>query len=127
MTETQTASGYTLLRDDIEIVITSVEGELCDCYDDELGVIQNDERYTHIQKHMEHKLLTASATVDENDVNMEADGGSVNALAPLTVVNTRGFDLPRTGSNGNWMFPIIGLSVAAVAVVVFLILRKKDN
>ena len=127
VTETQTASGYTLLRDDIEIVITSVEDELCDCYDDELGVIQNDERYTHIQKHMEHKLLTASATVDENDVNMEADGGSVNALAPLTVVNTRGFDLPRTGSNGNWMFPVIGLSVAAVAVVVFLILRKKDN
>jgi LPXTG-motif cell wall-anchored protein len=44
---------------------------------------------------------------------------------PLTVVNTRGFDLPQTGSNGNWMFPVLGLSVMALAGTVILILRKK--
>ena len=32
------------------------------------------------QKHLEHYLLTASATVDSNKVNMTEDGGSVNAL-----------------------------------------------
>ena len=36
----------------------------------------------------------------------------------MTVVNTKGFDLPKTGGYGNWMFPAIGLSLVAVAVVV---------
>jgi LPXTG-motif cell wall-anchored protein len=108
------------------VVIESDEADvLCDCYDqDTLGVTQNDSRYPQ-QKHLEHKLLTASATVDGNAVDMEADKDSVHALVPLTVVNTRGFDLPQTGSNGNWMFPVLGLSVMALAGTVILILRKK--
>ncbi len=52
------------------------------------------------QRHLEHHLLTASATVDGNAVTMLTDNGSANAEAPLRVVNTRGFDLPRTGDNG---------------------------
>lgn len=46
------------------------------------------------QKHLEHSLLTASATVDGNAVTMLTDNGSVNAEAPLRVVNTPGFDCP---------------------------------
>ena len=72
-----------------------------------------------------HKLLTADATVDGNAVSMEADESSINAFVPLTVVNTRGFDLPQTGGSGNWMFPAIGLTVAALAVALILVLRKK--
>lgn len=126
LTETQTDNGYTLLKDNIEIVIKSEASDtLCNCYDDTLGVTQNDGRYTHIQKHLEHDLLTASATVDGNDVNMDEDKGSVNALAPLTVVNTRGFDLPKTGSNGTWMFPVIGGAFMILASVVIFLLRKK--
>ena len=126
LTETQTDNGYTLLKDNIEIVIKSEASDtLCNCYDDILGVVQNDGRYTHIQKHLEHYLLTASATVDGNDVDMDEDKGSVNALAPLTVVNTRGFDLPQTGSNGTWMFPVIGGAFMILAAVVIFLLRKK--
>ena len=126
LTETRTDNGYTLLKDNIEIVIKSEASDtLCDCYDDTLGVVQNDGRYTHIQKHLEHYLLTASATVDGNDVDMDEDKGSVNALAPLTVVNTRGFDLPQTGSNGTWMFPVIGGAFMILAAVVIFLLRKK--
>lgn len=107
-------------------MITTAEGELCDWYAvDELGIVQNDPRYTSVQKHLEHRLLTASATVDGNDVTMNEDDGSVNALVPLSVVNTRGFDLPKTGSRGNWMFPVIGLSVAAAAAGVVFFLRKR--
>ena len=126
LTETRTDNGYTLLKDNIEVVIKSEASDtLCDCYDDTLGVVQNDGRYTHIQKHLEHCLLTASATVDGNDVDMDEDKGSVNALAPLTVVNTRGFDLPQTGSNGTWMFPVIGGAFMILAAVVIFLLRKK--
>ena len=124
--ETRTDNGYTLLKDNIEIVIKSEASDtLCDCYDDTLGVVQNDGRYIHIQKHLEHYLLTASATVDGNAVDMDEDKGSVNALAPLTVVNTRGFDLPQTGSNGTWMFPVIGGAFMILAAVVIFLLRKK--
>ena len=129
ITETQTDNGYTLLRDDIEVVITAAEGELCDFYEnDVLGVVQNDDRYTHIQKHLEHRLLTASATVDGNGVDMNPDGTSINAFAPFKVVNTRGFDLPRTGSAGNWMYPVIGVLVMmASAAVIFFVLRSKKK
>ena len=139
VTEVRTDNGYTLLKDDIEIVISQVETiDLCDIYaSDVLGLIQNDPRYATIindtgdlknsqQKHLEHHLLTASATVDSNDVNMLEDDGSVNAIVPLTVVNTRGFDLPKTGDNGTMMFTIFGiLAMAGAATFLVLISRKK--
>ena len=80
------------------------------------------------QTHLEHKLLTASATVDANNVNMLEDDGSVNAVAPLSVVNTRGFDLPQTGDHGTWMFSVIGIiMMAGAAVVILAVSRKKSR
>ena len=51
--------------------------------------------------------------------------GSVNAEAPLTVVNTRGFDLPKTGDNGTMMITLAGVLLMAGSVTVLLILNKK--
>ena len=130
ITETKTDNGYTLLRDSITVEIVSEESDtLCDFYDsDALGVIQNDPRYTHIQKHLEHKLLTAHAKVDGNAVDMKEDDGSVNAIVPLTVVNTKGFDLPRTGSRGTWIYPVVGVCVARLAAgAVFFLKKKRDT
>ena len=139
VTEVRTDDGYTLLKDNIKIVISQVETvDLCDIYaDDVLGLVQNDPRYATIindtgdlknmpQKHLEHHLLTASATVDGNKVNMLEDDGSVNASVPLKVVNTRGFDLPQTGDHGTWMFSVVGiLLMAGAAAVIILTSRKK--
>ena len=59
---------------------------------------------------------------------MLEDEGSVNASVPLTVVNTRGFDLPQTGDNGTWMFRVIGIMLmAGAAVVIFAVSRKKNT
>ena len=152
-TEVRTDDGYTLLRDDIEIVISQVETvEVCDIYQsDVVGLIQNDSRYTEAiiseaiskgyiktnggladilnnmpQKQLEHHLLTASASVDGNAVNMLEDSGSVNAHAPLTVVNTRGFDLPSTGDRGVWMYGLLGiLLMTGSAVTIIVTSRKK--
>ncbi len=140
-TELRTADGYTLLKEDIKIVISQVETtELCDIYsEDVLGLIQNDPRYATIindtgdlknmpQKHLEHHLLTASATVDGNDVNMLEDKGSVNAVAPLKVINTKGFDLPETGDRGVWMYGLIGILLMAGSVAsIFFTTRKKNT
>ena len=137
-TEVQTANGYTLLKNSIKVVISQAESEtLCGIYGtDVLGLIQNDPRYASVdpglyhnmpQKQLAHKLLTASATVDSNKVNMSPDGNSANAYVPFTVINTRGFDLPQTGSYGNWMFPVAGLSMLTLCVVGIVALTRKSK
>ena len=153
-TEVRTDDGYTLLRDDIEIVISQVETvEICDIYkSDVVGLIQNDPRYAkeiineaiakgHMktdggladilnnmpQKQLEHHLLTASATVDGNDVNMLEDNGSVNAHAPLTVVNTRGFGLPSTGDHGVWMYGLLGILLMTGSIVSIIVTARKKK
>ena len=154
ITEVRTDDGYTLLKEDIEVVISQVESNvLCEIYGtDVAGLIQNDPRYAEAiiqeaiqkgymktdgnladvlnnmpQKQLAHKLLTASATVDGNDVNMLTENGSVNALAPLTVVNTPGFDLPQTGDNGVWMYGVIGITMMAMAMLVIVVATKKSK
>ena len=139
-TEVRTDDGYNLLRDDIKIVISNAETtELCEIYEtDLLGLIQNDPRYATIindtgdlknmpQKHLEHHLLTASATVDGNKVTMLEDNSSVNALAPLKVINTRGFDLPATGDRGVWMYGLIGMLLMAGSIGCIVITNRKKN
>ena len=140
MTEVRTDNGYVLLKQDIEVVISQKEGsENCTIYaSDALGLIQNDPRYAQViqsdadlknipQKHLEHKLRTASATVSGKKVNMVEDNGSTNAEAPLTVVNTRGFDLPKTGDNGTMMFTIVGiLLMVGAAAVLYAVSSKKS-
>ena len=138
VTEIQTANGYTLLRDDIQIVIEAAESDvLCDIYGtDVLGVLQNDPRYADVpeglyknmpQKHLEHYLLTASAKVDDNDVTMNADSESANAVVPLTVVNTRGFNLPQTGGHGTWMYGAAGTVLMVAAVIILVSARRKKK
>ena len=141
LTEIRTDSGYVLLKQGIDVVISQKNTDAsCAIYGtDVLCLIQNDPRYASIikdngdlhnmpQKHLEHKLLTASATVDGKKVNMVEDNGSINAEAPLTVVNTSGFDLPQTGDHGTWMFTVGGIVLMASAMVmIFIAGRKKSN
>ena len=145
ITEVETANGYTLLKDDIHVVISTQidDSRPCDIYtQDVLGVLQNDPHYSfdggldlHLanipQKQLAHDYLTASATVDGNAVTMLEDNGSANAEAPLTVVNTPGFDLPQTGGYGTTIFTVTGIVVMALAAGVTLWLifgkRKKEN
>ncbi len=148
--EIETANGYTLLKDEIKVDIFVEENydRICDIYTkDVLGVLQNDPHYCfgnaapmsildadggadlHLtgipQDYLEHYFLTAFAQVDGNDVNMEDDGESANALAPLTIVNTQGFDLPQTGDNGTMVFTVIGvIAMAGAMFVLFLVTRK---
>ena len=138
ITELKTDGAYTLLKNGIGLVISVGESStVCDVYSsDVLGLIQNDPRYADVeeglfhnmpQKHLEHKLLTASATVSGKKVNMVEDNGSANAEAPLTVVNTRGFDLPKTGDNGTMMFTIVGiLLMVGAAAVLYAVSSKKS-
>ena len=129
--EVETANGYTLLKDDICVDIYTKEdtGRHCDIYfKDILGVTQNDSRYSGVsQKNLGHYLLTAYAEVDFNSVTMNADGESENAVVPLTVVNTKGFDLPQTGDNGIRMFGVAGITMMASALAISFLTFKKEK
>ena len=146
ITEVETANGYTLLKDSILLDINAEydEERVCDIYSkDVLGLLQNDPHYcqgklmpmdlsdedvlhlTNIpQKYMEHTLLTAYASVDGNSVTMLADNGSENAEAPLTIVNTRGFDLPQTGDTGTMWYSVVGILAMASALCVIILVSK---
>ena len=102
ITETATDKGYVLLKDGIEIVITAAEGEsACET----CGA----------------KLLTASGSVNGDAVDME----SGNAIVPLTVINNPGFDLPKTGGYGTWMFTVGGCMLLVVAA--FIVVRGRKH
>lgn len=101
LTEITTDKGYVLLKDAVKIVIKTAESGQCE----KCGA----------------KLLTASATVNGKDVTM-SDG---NAIVPLTVINNPGFDLPKTGGYGTWMFTIGG--VALLGAAAFIVIRSRKQ
>ena len=103
LTEIATDKGYVLLKDAVKIVIKTAESGQCE----KCGA----------------KLLTASATVNGKDVTM-TDG---NAIVPLTVVNNPGFDLPKTGGYGTWMFTIGGVALLGAAAFIVIRSRKHKN
>ena len=103
LTETATDKGYVLLKDAIKIVIKTAENGQCE----KCGA----------------KLLTASVTVNGKDVTM-SEG---NAIVPLTVVNNPGFDLPKTGGYGVWMYTVGGVLLLGAAAFIVVKSRKHKS
>ena len=103
LTETATDKGYVLLKDAVKIVIKTAEDGQCE----KCGA----------------KLLTASATVNGKDASM-TDG---NAIVPLTVVNNPGFDLPKTGGYGVWMYTVGGVLLLGAAAFIVAKSRKHKS
>lgn len=103
LTETATDKGYVLLKDAVKIIIKANENGQCE--------------------KCSAKLLTASATVNSKDITM-TEG---NAIVPLTVVNNPGFDLPKTGGYGTWMFTVGGVALLGAAAFIVIRSRKHKN
>lgn len=71
----------------------------------------------------------ATATVGGKTVTMQADQinkTSATAEVPLTVVNSKGFDLPVTGGRGIALFTIVGIAIVAAAGSL-LFMRKRSK
>ena len=103
LTEIATDKGYVLLKEAVKIVITTKENGACE----RCGA----------------KLLTASATVNSKDASM-SEG---NAIVPLTVVNNPGFDLPKTGGYGVWMYTVGGVLLLSMAAFIVAKSRKHKS
>ena len=50
-----------------------------------------------------------------------------NSLVPLGIVNTRGFNLPQTGSYGTWMFTVGGILAMGLAVFIIIRISRKQK
>lgn len=96
--ETKTKDGYVLLKDPVEIVITQTNAT----------------------------TGAATAKVGSKDVTMIEENGSLTAKVPLTVVNSKGFDLPATGGRGIALFTIAGIAIVAAAGSL-LFMRKRSK
>lgn len=109
ITEVATDSGYTLLKENITVDIVSADsGKVCETCG--------------------KPLKTATAKVNSKNVAMTEDNSSASALVPLTVTNTRGFDLPKTGGKGNAL--IYGLGIVALLTaggITAFYLRKRRH
>ena len=103
LTEIATDKGYVLLKDAVKIVIKTAEDGQCE----KCGAA----------------LLTASATVNGKDTSMN-DG---NAIVSLTVVNNPGFDLPKTGGYGVWMYTVGGVLLLGAAAFIVVKSRKHKS
>ena len=100
--ETKTKDGYVLLKDPVVIKITPSTNE----EEAAKGVV--------------------TAYVGTKEVTMTDDNGSATAIVPLTVVNSKGFDLPATGGRGIALFTIAGIAIVAAAGSL-LFMRKRSK
>lgn len=103
LTEVATDKGYVLLRDPVKIVVTSKEDGTCE----RCGAA----------------LLTASATVNGEPVSMT----DANAVVPLRIINNPGFDLPKTGGYGVWMYTVGGVLLLGAAAFIVVKSRKHKS
>lgn len=72
---------------------------------------------------------TVGEGVNEKKVTMNPDQNntdSIKAEVPLTVVNSKGFDLPATGGRGIALFTIAGIAIVAAAGSL-LFMRKRSK
>ena len=103
LTEVATDKGYVLLRDPVKIVVTTKEDGACE----RCGAA----------------LLTASATVNGEPVSMT----DANAVVPLRIINNPGFDLPKTGGYGVWMYTVGGVLLLGAAAFIVVKSRKHKS
>lgn len=102
--ETKAPDGYIL--PDNEMILKIVEGT------DEKG-----------NRTVEYTLDDKTLPTEEINSETVADG----SYAVTTIINTEGFNLPRTGGAGTWMFTVGGILIMASMIAVFVKLRKKEN
>ena len=103
LTEVATDKGYVLLRDPVKIMVITKEDGACE----RCGAA----------------LLTASATVNGEPVSM----ADANAVVPLRIINNPGFDLPKTGGYGVWMYTVGGVLLLGAAAFIVVKSRKHKS
>lgn len=134
LTETATDDKYSLLKEpvviDIKTAIQDIESAVAG-WDgmtindaDKLNATSGEGRPAGKIAMAKGDVESATATVDGQAVNLGTYKTSANAVAGLSVLNSKNWFMPQTGGYGIRLLPIIGMIAAGVGVAVA---RKKRN
>lgn len=104
--ETKAPDGYILPDGEMTLIITEEKDN-------------ENKKVTKVTYTLDDKVLPTE------EINSEtvADG----SYAVTNISNTKGFNLPRTGGAGTWMFTVGGILIMATMVTVFVKLKRKEN
>lgn len=117
-------SYYDTLVDDAHVYTYGID--LTKMFSDGKGNFENVQFL--VQNDSDGYYVKAERNESEGIYYVVEDNGSRNAEAPLTVVNTRGFDLPETGDHGTVVYTVLGIvAMAGAATVLVLTSRKKNS
>lgn len=135
LTEVKTDSKYQLLKDPVVINIKAATQDIQSAvagWDgmtlndaDRLNTTSGEGRPAGKIAMAEGNVVSATATVDEQDVNLGKHGSSENAVVGLSILNSKSWFLPQTGANGFRTFAIFGMLIAGVGITVLIKRRKK--
>lgn len=111
--ETKAPDGYILLSNDVK-----------------LEIIVNDKKTGIAEYYLDGELLTTSTSIENGGEIVDASGvikPTSSEVIVGTIANPKGFNLPRTGGAGTWMFTVGGILIMASMIAVFVKLRKREN
>ena len=134
LTEVKTDEGYTLLKDPVKIEIKPATQDIESAIAGHNGMEINDadrKNATSGEGRPAGKVdmargdvVSATATVDGKDAALAPKDGSDNAVAGISVVNSRKWRLPQTGGTAVRLLPVIGLLIAGAGLI---LTRKKEK
>ena len=133
-TETHSDAGYTLLKKEIIVNITSTKANITPTQANITGIqskadadsTANDGvvNGTELKNDVTVQTTAASATVDETKATMTKHGESNNAYVNMEITNQKQFLLPMTGGAGSYALIIAGVVIAGCG---FMISRKNKK
>lgn len=133
-TETHSDAGYSLLKKEIIVNITSTKAAITPTQANITGIqskadtdsTANDGvvNGTALKNDVTVQTTAASATVDETKATMTKHGESNNAYVNMEVTNQKQFLLPMTGGAGSYALIIAGVVIAGCG---FMIVKKNQK
>ena len=133
-TETHSDAGYTLLKKEIIVNITSTKANITPTEANITGIqskngndsTANDgvKNGKELANDVAVQTINASATVDDKKATMSANGESTNAFVDMQVTNQKQFLLPMTGGAGSYALIIAGVVIAGCG---FIIIKKNQK
>ena len=134
LTETKTDDGYTLLKDPVKIEVTPATQDIQSALAGHNGMEINEAdrknptsgkgRPAGKVDMARGDVVSATAKVGGKNATLSADGTSANAIAGISVVNSKKWSLPQTGGQAIRLLPVLGLLIAGAGIV---LTRKKEK
>lgn len=141
ITEVKTDNKYQLLKDPIVVNIKTATQDIqsaiagwdgmeyndADAKNDTVSVNSGEGRPTGKVDMVVGEVVSATATVDDVEVDLGKQGESANAVVGLSIKNDKEWFLPKTGGIGFRLLPIIGVLIAGCGLIIVNRKRKDEE